>query len=138
MSKKLEWMEENVNVTTARNDDLVVSFCRGDLIFVFNFHPTNEYTEYKIGVTSTHRAFEILFTTEEERFGGQGRLNDIKNTTIANGGTHEDWKGSFVIPRLPSRSAMVLYTEPMGDPILSDCDAFAEQMYPKKQTENTE
>ena len=31
------------------NTDKVIVCERGDLVFVFNFHPTNSYTDYRIG-----------------------------------------------------------------------------------------
>ena len=30
--------------------DKVIVFERNDVVFVFNFHPSNSYTDYKIGV----------------------------------------------------------------------------------------
>ena len=29
--------------------DKLVIFERGDLVFVFNFHPTNSYSDYRVG-----------------------------------------------------------------------------------------
>ncbi len=29
--------------------DKLIALERGDLVFVFNFHPTNSYTDYRVG-----------------------------------------------------------------------------------------
>lgn len=31
------------------SSDKIIVAERGDLVFVFNFHPTNSYTDYKVG-----------------------------------------------------------------------------------------
>jgi 1,4-alpha-glucan branching enzyme len=37
-------------ISRKHEDDKVVVFERSGLVFVFNFHPTKSYTDYKIGV----------------------------------------------------------------------------------------
>ena len=53
--------------------DKVLAFIRGDLMFVFNFHPSNSYTDYGVIVPPATK-WEHFFDSDEERFGGQGRI----------------------------------------------------------------
>ncbi len=53
--------------------DKVLAFVRGDLIFVFNFNPTRSFTNYGIMVPPASD-WRHLFDTDEQRFGGQGRI----------------------------------------------------------------
>ena len=86
--------------------DKVLAFERGNLIFVFNFHPTQSYADYGVIVPPATRWRHVL-DTDETRFGGQGR--------IAPGGAYipelvED-KSELVQQiqcYLPARSALVL------------------------------
>ena len=54
--------------------DKMIVFERGQLVFIFNFHPNNSYESYLIG-THWKSPHMILFDTDEERFGGHTRLN---------------------------------------------------------------
>ena len=58
---------------TANEGDKVLSFMRADRIFVFNFHPCRSYVDYGIMVPPAS-SWRHLFDTDEERFGGQGRI----------------------------------------------------------------
>ena len=57
----------------ANGPDKVLSFVRGDLMFVFNFHPTESYSGYGIIVPPATKWRHVL-DTDEPRFGGQGRI----------------------------------------------------------------
>ena len=58
---------------TANEPDKVLAFVRGDLLFVFNFNPTQSFTDYGILVPPASK-WRHLFDTDEVRFGGQGRI----------------------------------------------------------------
>ena len=57
----------------ANEPDKVLAFIRGELMFVFNFHPTQSYADYGVIVPPATR-WEHLFDSDEVRFGGQGRI----------------------------------------------------------------
>ena len=86
--------------------DKVLAFTRGDLVFVFNFNPVKSFTDYGVMVPPG-KGWHHLFDSDEERFGGQGR--------IAKGGEYlpelVEWKGELVQQiklYLPARTATVL------------------------------
>ncbi|MBR4205494.1 MAG: alpha amylase C-terminal domain-containing protein [Clostridia bacterium] len=55
-------------------DDKVLAFERGGLLFVFNFSPTRSYTDYPIPV-SRGVDYEPLFTSDDYCYDGYGRVN---------------------------------------------------------------
>merc|ERR1719219_1680449 len=60
--------------TKKDNGDKVMAFERGDLLFVFNFHPTNSYTDYRIG-HQWNEGMRVVLDSDEGRFGGHQRLD---------------------------------------------------------------
>lgn len=61
-------------MTTKHEEDKVVSFERAGLVFVFNFHPTRSYTDYRIGVATGGR-YRVVLDTDDRHFGGHGRID---------------------------------------------------------------
>ncbi len=57
----------------ANEPDKVLAFIRGELLFVFNFHPSQSYTDYGVIVPPATK-WQHAFDTDEVRFGGQGRV----------------------------------------------------------------
>ena len=60
----LKWMH---------NDDKVIAYERGGLLFVFNFSPDRSFTDYTIPV-SQPCDYEVLFTSDDWCYGGFGRM----------------------------------------------------------------
>jgi 1,4-alpha-glucan branching enzyme len=59
-------------------EDKVIIYEKGELVYIFNFHPSKSYEHYLIG-THWRSDHMILFETDESRFGGHERLNDAHN-----------------------------------------------------------
>ena len=60
-------------VSTQHEKDKVIVFEKGDLLFVFNFHPTQSFQNYRIGSKwgTEHR---IILDSDEGKFFGKDRL----------------------------------------------------------------
>ena len=56
-------------MTLASEEDKIIVYEKGELVYVFNFHPDKSYTDYQIG-TNWKSPHMILFETDEDRFGG--------------------------------------------------------------------
>ena len=84
-------------------ENMVLSFSRGDLLFVFNFHPTRSYTDFEIPVVEGK--YKILLSTDELQFGGFGRIDEAMSypTSVAS----VDDKSTIKL-YIPARSAIVL------------------------------
>ncbi len=61
-------------ITLAHESDKMIVFEKGDLLFVFNFHPSNSYEGYKVG-TNWDFDHKILYDTDRLEFGGFDRLS---------------------------------------------------------------
>jgi 1,4-alpha-glucan branching enzyme len=62
----------NVNRIYENNSDKVIAFMRGELLFVFNFHPTQSFTDYGIPVKGK---FSVILDTDDPLFGGFNRID---------------------------------------------------------------
>jgi Alpha amylase, C-terminal all-beta domain len=49
--------------------DKLIVVERGDLVMVFNFHPTNSYTDYRVGCLNPG-PYKLVLSSDEEVFGG--------------------------------------------------------------------
>lgn len=75
LESKYEWLSAPQAYISLKNEqDKVVVFERAGLLFVFNFHWSNSYTDYRIGV-ETPGEYEIVLDSDEKEFGGHGRLD---------------------------------------------------------------
>jgi len=60
-------------VSSTDEEDKVIVFERGDLIFVFNFHPENAYDGYKVGCDLPGK-YRVALDSDALEFGGHGRV----------------------------------------------------------------
>lgn len=89
----LKWIHE---------DDKVLAFERGGLLFVFNFSPTRDYSDYTIPVSQGVDHL-VLFTSDDDRYGGFSRITyDTKSAFVPG------MEGNYVKLHLPARTCMVL------------------------------
>ncbi|KAF7355537.1 1,4-alpha-glucan branching enzyme [Mycena sanguinolenta] len=56
-------------VSLKHESDKVIVYERAGLLFVFNFHATNSYTDYRVGVDEPGK-YAVELTSDEKRFGG--------------------------------------------------------------------
>ncbi|KAL8568163.1 1,4-alpha-glucan branching enzyme [Nucella lapillus] len=109
LESKYGWLNNRQNyVSTKHNGDKVIAFDRAEkLVFVFNFHPHNSFTNYKIGVNLPGSVrYSVVLDTDAAEFGGHQRLDHkVTFTTI-----DQPWNGRpcHIFVYIPSRSAFVL------------------------------
>ena len=58
----------------AHDEDQVLAFGRGDLLFVFNFHPTQSHTDYRLPVPAG--SYHIVLDSDAAAFGGYELVDD--------------------------------------------------------------
>jgi 1,4-alpha-glucan branching enzyme len=93
------------------NYDKVVAYMRGEFLFVFNFHPTQSFTDYGIPVKGK---FRIVLDTDDPDFGGFNRID--RNAVYLSIKKAE--RGIINAPLylylyLPSRTCLVFKSEPI-------------------------
>ncbi|KAI0335635.1 glycoside hydrolase [Cubamyces sp. BRFM 1775] len=68
--EKYGWLHaEPAYVSLKHEGDKVIVYERAGLLFVFNFHPVNSFTDYRVGV-DVPGEYTIILTSDEKRFGG--------------------------------------------------------------------
>lgn len=56
-------------VSLKHEGDKMIVFERANLLFIFNFHPTQSFTDYRVGVHDAGE-YTIVLSSDEKRFGG--------------------------------------------------------------------
>ena len=56
-------------ISLKNENDKVVVYERAGLLFVFNFHPTSSFADYRVGVDDAGE-YRIVLSSDEGRFGG--------------------------------------------------------------------
>ena len=103
--------EKHFNLTPVEevwhNDgDQVLAFKRGKLLFVFNFSPTQSFTDYGLLVEAGE--YEVVLNTDAKDFGGNGLADDnVKHFTNYDPLYEKVGKGWLKL-YIPARSAIVL------------------------------
>ena len=93
-----------------KDDDQILAFMRGDLVFVFNFSPTKSYKDY--GILAPGGVYSVIMDTDEPEFGGFGNIDrSVEHFTkpdplFASAGVER------LMLYLPARTAMVLRKHP--------------------------
>src|SRR5699024_7286794 len=92
-------------VSWKHEEDEVIAFERANLVFVFNFHPSKSFPDYRVGVQSAG-VYSVVLNSDESCFGGHGRL-DPKTEHFTEGYGHGGRENSLLV-YIPSRVAIVL------------------------------
>jgi 1,4-alpha-glucan branching enzyme len=100
-----------VNRIYENNSDKVVAYMRGELLFVFNFHPTVSFTDYGIPVQGK---FRIVLDTDDPLFGGFNRIDrNVVYLSIRKAERNIINAPLYLYLYLPSRTAIVFKREPV-------------------------
>lgn len=106
---KYGWLHSpQAYISLKHEGDKVVVFERAGLVFVFNFHPTNSYADYRIGV-DVEGTYKIVLNTDDKDVGGFNSIdaNTKFFTTPLEWNNRKNWTHVYI----PSRSAIVLALE---------------------------
>lgn len=57
-----------------KKEDNILAYMRGDFLFIYNFNPTQSFTDY--GMLVPEGEYKVILNTDEKRFGGFGLTND--------------------------------------------------------------
>jgi len=108
--EKYGWLHSPQAYISLKNEtDKVVVFERAGLLWVFNFHPSASYTDYRVGVEEAG-TYRIVLNTDREAFGGLGRIKEEESRFFT---TDMGWNGrkNFLQVYVPTRTAVVLAKE---------------------------
>lgn len=103
--QKYGWLHSpQAHVSLKNEQDKVIVFERAGLLWIFNFHPSQSYTDYRVGVEHAG-TYQIVVDTDKSTFGGFGR--NVEGTRFFT--TAFEWNGrkNFAQVYLPTRTAIV-------------------------------
>lgn len=86
--------------------DQILSYRRGDLVFIFNFNPGKSFTDY--GILAPEGKYKTILNTDALSYGGNGLTDDsIEHFTQHDQLYAKDGKGWLTL-YIPARTAFVL------------------------------
>lgn len=89
-----------------KDEDQVLAYMRGDLVFVFNFSPNRSYADY--GFLAPEGEYITVLNTDNRDFGGNGLIDEsVIHYTMFDELYKRDRKGWLKL-YIPARSAFVL------------------------------
>ncbi len=70
LEEEYHWLESTPAwVSLKHGGDKVIVFERAGLLFVFNFHPTNSFADYRVGVDVAGE-YRIVLSSDDKQYGG--------------------------------------------------------------------
>ncbi|KAA8916182.1 hypothetical protein TRICI_001673 [Trichomonascus ciferrii] len=93
-------------VSLKHEGDKVITFERANVLFIFNFHPTQSYSDYRVGV-QTPGVYKIVLDTDDSTYGGFNRID--KEATECHT-VPERWneRDNYIQVYIPSRTGIAL------------------------------
>lgn len=109
---KMQWLEEKYGwlhspqayISLKNESDKVVVYERAGLVFVYNFHPSESFVDYRIGV-EVEGTYRVVLSTDSKEFGGFERI-DSSTRFFTTPFAWNDRK-NFTQVYIPARTAMV-------------------------------
>ncbi|TDZ34655.1 1,4-alpha-glucan-branching enzyme [Colletotrichum spinosum] len=95
-------------ISLKHEGDKVIVFERAGVVFIFNFHPTESYADYRIGV-EIPGTYRVILDSDAKEVGGHGRVDENTrfSTTPMEWNNRKNWAHVYI----PNRSALVLGLE---------------------------
>lgn len=120
-----------------KDGDNVLAFKRGDLVFVFNWNPSQSFTDY--GFLAPAGEYEVVLDSDSEGFGGYNLLDDsVHHFTQPDPLYSPSGKGWLKL-YLPARTAQVLrLVKPLPKKLTRKSVSTAKKTVKTEAKENTE
>lgn len=111
LEKDYDWLSSSHQyITLNHNSDKMIVFEKGNLLFIFNFHYSNSYTDYKIG-TQYNQPHKVVLTTDDIEFGGKGRVDKSVIYKVNKEEHGFSNRANSIMLYVPSRTAIVLKSD---------------------------
>ena len=89
-----------------KDDDQVLAFKRGDLVFVFNFNPSQSFTGY--GILAPQGEYVHVMDSDQPEYGGYGNIDPGTNHLTQPDPLYTPHGLGWLKLYIPARSAQVL------------------------------
>ncbi|KAL7669540.1 hypothetical protein ACOME3_010192 [Neoechinorhynchus agilis] len=103
--QKFNWLKNTEYISRKHGDDKIIVFERGTngLLWVFNFHVSKSFTDYRVGC-SVQGTYKIVLDSDSAKFGGHGRVEP--STDFPSGCPWDNRQHSIQI-YIPCRTALL-------------------------------
>ena len=61
-------------VSLKNETDKVIVYERAGLLFIYNFHPTSSFTDYRVGIEEPGE-YRIILSSDEKKYGGFNNIS---------------------------------------------------------------
>ncbi|KAJ3038741.1 alpha-1,4-glucan branching enzyme [Rhizophlyctis rosea] len=106
LDNKFEFLASTHQYVSLKHEgDKVVAFERGELLFIFNFHPNQSFADYRIGTLWAGK-YKVELNSDRKEFGGHDRIDEKVDIFSSPG----EWNGrpNYIQVYIPNRTAIVL------------------------------
>ena len=93
-----------------KDDDQVLAYKRGDLVFVFNFNPFKSFDGY--GILTPPGQYDVVLSSDNPTFGGYGNIDESVTHFTQSDKLYSPHGVEWLRLYLPARSAQVLRRRP--------------------------
>jgi len=117
--EKYHWLSASQAYVSLKNEtDKVIVFERGGVVFIFNFHTSESFADYRIGI-DVAGSYKCVLNTDSKEVGGHCRIDEKTRyfTTAMEWNGRKNWTHVYI----PCRTAMVRNPGPEGS---DDADSF--------------
>ncbi|WOL11903.1 1,4-alpha-glucan-branching enzyme 2-2, chloroplastic/amyloplastic-like [Canna indica] len=105
LEEKYGFMTSDHQYISRRDEgDKMIIFERGDLVFVFNFHWSNSYSDYRVGCLKPGK-YKVVLDSDDKLFEGFSRI-DHTAEYFSTEGSYDNRPRSFLV-YVPSRTVVV-------------------------------
>ena len=115
-----------------KDDDQILAYGRGDLVFVFNFNPSKSFSDY--GVLTPPGKYKVVLSSDDPDFGGYGNIDTKVEHLTLNDPLYSPHGVEWLKLYLPARSAMVLRRVRERKPRVKAATEAASRTAPKSAT----
>ncbi|MDE6449741.1 MAG: alpha amylase C-terminal domain-containing protein, partial [Muribaculaceae bacterium] len=106
VDKVRDFQKKPIEKLWEKDDDQVLAFRRGNLVFVFNFNPFKSFSGY--GILAPAGSYTVELSSDNTAFGGFGNIDEtVRHLTVHDplyAPVVKEWLKLY----LPARSAQVL------------------------------
>uniref|UniRef100_F1MZP0 1,4-alpha-glucan branching enzyme n=2 Tax=Bos TaxID=9903 RepID=F1MZP0_BOVIN len=106
LEERCGWLSApQAHVSEKHEDNKIIAFERASLLFIFNFHPSKSYTDYRVGTTLPGK-YKIVLDSDAAEYGGHKRL-DHNTEFFSEPFEHNNCPCSLLV-YIPNRVALIL------------------------------
>jgi 1,4-alpha-glucan branching enzyme len=106
LAKQVKLLEHSdIRLLCEHSENKIIAFERAGLVFVFNFHPTQSYSDYPIMAKAGR--YQMILDSDATEFGGHGRLIPNPEHTTLTSSSQSAGQASISI-YIPNRTVIVL------------------------------